>query len=87
MMIFNRLNIVLFYTTFNTEILHTVTYYCHSTTSKKDEGKWFENSEVYNRVLNFASTIGGGFKRLNYKQDYEYLRQPSNYVVYQGEKG
>jgi len=33
----------------------------------EDEGKWFENSEVYDRVLNFASKIGGGFKRLDYE--------------------
>lgn len=53
----------------------------------KDEGKWFENSEVYDQVLNFASKIGGGFKRLEYEHDYKYLRRPYNYVIYQGNKG
>jgi hypothetical protein len=51
------------------------------------ESVWFEQSEQYDKVLNFASTIGGGFKRVETAKDYEYLLQPENYVIYQAENG
>jgi|GEM_PF-1087874 len=51
------------------------------------ESVWFERSGVYDKVLNFASKIGGGFKRLETEQDYKYLLQPNNYVIFQGENG
>ena len=51
------------------------------------EKVWFERSEQYDKVLNFASRIGGGFKRVEKTQDYEYLLKPDNYVVYQADNG
>jgi hypothetical protein len=51
------------------------------------ESTWFEKSIVYDKVLNFASSIEGGFKRVETEQDYKYLLQPGNYVIYQGENG
>jgi len=52
------------------------------------EKEWFEKSPVYDRVLNFATKIGGGFKRIDGIQDHVYLAQrPNSFLVYQGEKG
>ncbi|MEA2076384.1 MAG: hypothetical protein U9O85_11825 [Euryarchaeota archaeon] len=48
---------------------------------------WFEESAIYDKVLNFASKLGGGFKRIEQEEDYRYLLQPGNYVIYQGDKG
>jgi len=54
----------------------------------KKEKAWVEKSPVYDRLLNFASKIGGGFKRIDGFQDHVYLNQrPNSFLVYQGENG
>jgi hypothetical protein len=54
----------------------------------KREKLWFEKSAVYDKVLNFASEIGGGFKRVDLEKDYTYIMHNSDsYLIYQGDKG
>jgi hypothetical protein len=54
----------------------------------KNEKDWFEKSAMYDKVLNFASEIGGGLKRIKLEDDHNYIRHnPTSYLIYQGDKG
>lgn len=52
----------------------------------KEERHWIENSVVHEKLLNFANSVNGGLKYIDYAQDSKNIRE-GDYLVYLGEKG